>query len=311
MSLEDDHLQYPMRRYGMDHDFYDWSQLSARQAVTWPNGKRLAVWVNVSLQFFPLNQAGKPVPPPGGMSMPYPDLRHFSLRDYGNRVGIYRILRALDTYQTPASFAINADLCARAPYLTEVLKERGDEVWGHGLNMDCLHHEGMEDEAGIIRKSIDILQKSFDREIDGWLSPARFESADTPQLLAASGIKYFADWVNDDMPYFFHTAHGALIAAPLATELEDQFILMSNLHSEESYAEQLCDAADFFLAESEAQGGRMLGLSIHPWMLGQPHRIKFLEQVLAHLSMHKDVWLAPISEILTVWQSQQKKPQSE
>ena len=96
MSLPDDYLEYPKRHYGMDHDRYDWAMLSERQPVTWPDEKPLALWINVSCQHFPLNQSGKPYAPPGGMTMPYPDLRHYSLRDYGNRVGIYRLLDALD-----------------------------------------------------------------------------------------------------------------------------------------------------------------------------------------------------------------------
>ena len=96
MPLDPSYFDYPHRSYGMDHDFYDWSMLADRNAVQWPNGKQLALWVNVALQFFPLNQRGQPFPPPGGMTTAYPDLRHYTLREYGNRVGIFRILKALD-----------------------------------------------------------------------------------------------------------------------------------------------------------------------------------------------------------------------
>jgi hypothetical protein len=96
MALDKSHLVYPQRKYGMDHDRYKWSMLSDRKAVTWPGSKKLAVWVNVPLQFFPLDQKGVPFSVPGGMTMPYPDLRHYSLRDYGNRVGIYRFFKAFD-----------------------------------------------------------------------------------------------------------------------------------------------------------------------------------------------------------------------
>ena len=99
MPLDKSYLEYPKRLYGMDHDRYDWEMLTDRKKVIWPDNKKLALWVNVSLQFFPLNQKGIPTKPPGGMTMPYPDLRHFSLRDYGNRVGIYRMLRTFDKYR--------------------------------------------------------------------------------------------------------------------------------------------------------------------------------------------------------------------
>ena len=89
----------------MDHDFYDWSMLQNRKPVAWPGGKRLALWVNVGLQYFPLNQQGKPFPPPGGMTTAYPDLRHYTLREYGNRVGIYRFFKAFDAFGVRPSFA--------------------------------------------------------------------------------------------------------------------------------------------------------------------------------------------------------------
>ena len=117
MALDKDYLLYPQRHYGMDHDRYDWSMLSERKPVQWPDGKGLALWVNVALQYFPLNQQGKPFKVPGGMTMPYPDLRHFSLRDYGNRVGIFRILDSLDAHAIRPTFAMNTRLAERVPYL--------------------------------------------------------------------------------------------------------------------------------------------------------------------------------------------------
>ena len=156
MALDEKHLQYPRRRYGMDHDRYDWSMLSQRAAVQWPNGAKLALWVNVCLQFFPLNQQGKPFAAPGGMTMPYPDLRHFSLRDYGNRVGIYRFLQAFDEYGIKPSFALNTRLAERAPYLLQRILARGDEIICHGWDMDSLHYGGMDQqqEAELIARSL-------------------------------------------------------------------------------------------------------------------------------------------------------------
>ena len=119
MALDKEYLEYPHRSHGMDHERYDWSMLSERKAVAWPGDAKLALWINVGLQFFPLNQRGKPFAVPGGMTMPYPDLRHFSLRDYGNRVGIYRFLDAFDRFGIKPTFALNTELAERAPYLLE------------------------------------------------------------------------------------------------------------------------------------------------------------------------------------------------
>ena len=128
MALDQEHLQYPHRSYGMDHDRYDWSMLANRPKIRWPAGNRLALWVNVSLQYFPLNQEGKPFAPVGGMTTSYPDLRHYTLREYGNRVGIYRFFRAFDRYGIKPTMAINGRLAERYPYLVNRIVERGDEI---------------------------------------------------------------------------------------------------------------------------------------------------------------------------------------
>lgn len=298
-GLAVEHLQYPERHYGMDHDHYDWQMLTDRPPVQWAEGK-LALWVNVSLQFFPMNQRGIPFPPPGGMTMPYPDLRHFSLRDYGNRVGIYRILRALDRYGVRPTFAINAELAERAPYLMHMLRERGDEIIAHGWNMDCPHYGGQprDEEGQLIRKTLKTLRGTSGQAVTGWLSPGKIHSENTPALLAEHGVKYFCDWVNDDMPYRFRTGSGDLWAMPISTELEDQFILRNNQHSETSYAEQVEDACRFLLAEARNQGGRILALNIHPWMLGQPHRIGYLERILEFITAQHGVFSAPAGALL-------------
>jgi len=308
MSLDNKFLQYPERHYGMDHKRYEWSMLADRAPVLWPNQSKLAVWVNVCLQFFPLNQQGKPFKVPGGMTMPYPDLRHYSLRDYGNRVGVYRLLKAFDRYGISPTFAMNTRLAERTPYLLGAVLERGDEISCHGLHMDALHYGGqdIEQERECVKRAVEGLRDLTGQPISGWLSPARSESENTPELLVEHDITYFSDWVNDDMPYRFNTTNGELLAMPLSNELDDTFILMNNLHSEESYVHQICDACDFLLQEADTGGGRILALNVHPWMLGQPHRIGKLEAVLDYITSQDGVWSASASDIKNAFLSQQK-----
>ncbi len=305
-GLDKRFLEYPERSYGMDHDRYDWSMLKERQKIQWPNNKKLALWVNVCLQFFPMNQRGKPFKVPAGMTMPYPDLRHYSLRDYGNRVGVYRFLEAFDKANIQPTYAMSSRLAERNPYLLETIKERGDEIACHGMHMDALHFGGqnIDDERELVKRSLNTLRDLSGQDVIGWLSPARSESENTPDLLAEQGVKYFSDWVNDDMPYDFKTKHGELVAMPLSNELEDKFILMDNLHSEQSYVDQVCDACDFLIEESKLSGGRILALNVHPWMLGQPHRIAKFEQVLNYIMSKGEVWSASASEILSVFKNQ-------
>ena len=166
-----------------------------------------------------------------------------------------------------------------------------NEIICHGDHMDALHYGGqpIEEEAVLVQKSLNELRQLSGQPVKGWISPAKNESHNTPQLLAANGIEYFCDWVNDDMPYEFYTDEGVLTAMPLSTELEDKFILMNNLHSESSYKDQIIDACDFLLEEASTKGGRILALNLHPWLLGQPHRIHILEQVFEYLSSKKDI----------------------
>jgi peptidoglycan/xylan/chitin deacetylase (PgdA/CDA1 family) len=307
MPLDPSYLQYANRRYGMDHDRYQWDMLERRPALHWPDGKRLALWVNVAVQFFPLNQKGKPFPPPGGMTTAYPDLRHYTLRDYGNRVGIFRCLKALDEYDVKPTFAVSTQVGERYPYLLDRLKERGDEIICHGWNMDTLHYGGLDEaaEAEQMKRALDGLRGMTGQAVEGWLSPAKSQSPVTPDLLAEHGVKYMCDWINDELPFPFHTRAGDIIAMPLSTELDDRFIIQDNLHSESEYAEQIKDAFDFLYAESKELGGRMLALSIHPWMLGQPHRIGKLEEVLDYITGHKGVWSAAAGDICSAWQARQ------
>ena len=232
--------------------------------------------------------------------MPYPDLRHFSLRDYGNRVGIFRVLKVLDRYGVRPTVAMSAEVATRYPSLCQRIVDRGDEILAHGFNMDSLHHSGVDanTEAERVRSTCQILREATGQAITGWLSPGKSQSFRTPDLLAQNGIRYMCDWVNDDMPYAFRTEHGPMVALPLSTELEDTFVLLNNQHSEQSYVEQVEDACGFLLREAETKGGRLLALSIHPWLMGQPHRIAKLDQVLAHVTSQAGVWSAPASEII-------------
>lgn len=297
---------YPMRKYGMDHDRYEWSMLTDRKPCQWPNGKRLALWVQVNLQFFPLNPTGKPVAIPGNMSMPYPDLRHYTLRDYGNRVGIYRFLKAFDRYQVKPTYAINGRLAERYPSLVGEIVDRGSEVIAHSWSMDTAHAGNLEQDAerSLIKRSLDTLAAHGCGKVRGWLSPGKLQSANTPELLAEQGIEYFCDWVNDELPYRFHTGNGDLWSMPLSTEIEDRFLIMDNFHSHESWAEQVMDACDFLGKESESQGGRILSITLHPWVMGQPHRIKQVERVLEYVTSQPHVWSASAGEILDAYARQ-------
>jgi allantoinase len=299
MALDDSYLTYKNRRLGMDHARYDFSMLQHRPKLKIPQNKSVALMIVVCQQVFPLNQQGKPFKPPGGMTTGYPDLRHASLRDYGHRIGIYRVLRALDQFQLRGNFALSSDLIQIAPSLAKLLSHRG-EVIAHGTNMDAMHHEGLleADENAQIGGALEALA-SLGQRPSGWLSPARNQSTRTPDLLKHNGLRYCLDWINDELPYQQHTAHGPLWAIPSGLELEDRFVIMHNQHSEQSWCEQVCDAYDFLMQEAQqAQSARMLCLCLHPWLIGQAHRIVWLERALAHIHARGDYWEASGSHMI-------------
>ncbi|AWB35026.1 polysaccharide deacetylase family protein [Orrella marina] len=310
-QLDHTYLQYSKRRYGYDHDWYEWSMLESRAPLVWPDRKPLAVWINVSLQHFPLDQKGKPFKTPFGMTMPYPDLRHFSLRDYGNRVGIYRFLKFFEANGLPVTYAINASLAGSAPQLIERVCQSAGEIVAHGWDMDHLHSPDLsrDAESELISRSVDVLRAATGKKIQGWLSPARSQSWNTLSLLPEAGLSYCMDWVNDDLPYPVSVETGPLTMLPLNTEVEDSFVMGSNLHSEDEWADQVIDATDFMLKEGRTQNaGRMLGISLHPWLTGQPHRIGCVERVLNHVLAHRDqIWLATAGEIVSTFAEQQKQ----
>ena len=214
-------LDYPERRYGMDHDRYDWSMLQDREPVSWPGGKPLALWINISVQHFPLSGEKPVVAPPGALTMPYPDLRHYTLRDYGNRVGIYRLLKLMAEYEASPALAISGAVAERYPKLLDRLALTPYEWLGHGWNMLCMHAGEVDaaTEAGWISDSRRALEQFTDRPIKGWLSPGRIQTANTPELLVKDGFTYQCDWVNDELPYTFKTTEGDMTRLPSCLEL--------------------------------------------------------------------------------------------
>ena len=300
--MSKDLLTYDRRHYGMDHDRYEWSMLQDRKPVTWPGGKPLALWINISIQHFPLSGEKPTVAPPGALTMPYPDLRHYTLRDYGNRVGIYRLLKVMERFGASPSLAISGALVERYPPLLERLARTPYEWLGHGWNMLSMHAGEVdpEVEADWIAKTRAALTSCSDRSITGWLSPGRIQTANTPELLLKNDFTYQCDWVNDELPYTFRTAVGEMTCLPSCLELDDVFVLTQNLHSEDSFAQQVIDAADLLITEGREQGGRLLSLNLHPWLVGQPHRIRTVREILEALLVQRGdaIWHAPPSAII-------------
>lgn len=306
-ALPENYMEYPLRRYGMDHDRYDWAIVPRRKPVAWPGGARIALWVVPALEWFPLDMKGQPFKPPGAMQTSYPDLRHYTLRDYGNRVGIFRVMQALERHGIPASVAVNAAVAVRYPSLVQACVARGWEIVANGLDMDHLHHGGLaeDQERALIAQSLRILREAAGGPVRGWLSPAKSESFATPDLLREAGVEYVCDWVNDDMPFPMRTRAGELVAMPHPVDIDDYTILVQNHHTEDDFRDALIDQFEMLYRESAPDNGRVMAISLHPWIIGQPYRIGALEQALDHIMRRQGVWAATGARILDAWKSQQ------
>jgi peptidoglycan/xylan/chitin deacetylase (PgdA/CDA1 family) len=172
--------------------------------------------------------------------------------------------------------------------------------------MDRLQYEGLPvaAERELVAKSLATLRDVSGRPVRGWLSPARSESLATLDLLAEAGIDYVCDWANDDMPYAVRAGGRTIHAMPHSPDLDDYAILVNNHHGEDEFRDQLIDQFDVLYAEAATQGGRVMAISLHPWVIGQPYRIGALESALAHCMKHPGVWPATGAEILDAWRAQ-------
>jgi allantoinase len=300
MSLPPEYLRYARRRKGSEHDRYTWAESSARAPGAWPNGTNIALWVMPVLEWFPLNMQGKPFLPHGGLDGSYPDTWGYTHRDYGNRVGIYRIMRVLDRLGIRATAAVNSSVALRYPALIRSIVDRGWEVLAHGRDMAALHHSGLgrEEERQLIRASLKDLRDASGQDVRGWLSPANSESWQTPELLVEEGVKYICDWVNDDLPFRFSTAGGSLLALPPSHELTDAYAILENGNSTQEYAEQIVESFRVLYAEAQQGSARILSIVLHPWISGQPHRISAIEKALSTIMNFPGIWSATAGEIV-------------
>jgi allantoinase len=298
-GLPASYLTYPHRRHGYDHDLYKWSALKDRPLVAWPNQAKVAVWPCVSLEYFPITPSDTPFRAPGHMQTPYPDYRHYTAREYGTRIGVYRLLDAFAKRGICASFATNSAIAARYPELIADIVAADHEIVAHSTDMNGTIATGLaeEDERARITESLNTLEAATGTRPSSWLSIARSQSWNTPRLLVEEGVRWCADWVNDELPYAFENG---LINLPLNHELSDRQVMTVQQQSADSYAQQIEDAFDWLASEP---GGRMLPLHLTPYIIGLPYRIGAFEALLDRLA-RKGAWFATGSEIVDSWEEQ-------
>jgi peptidoglycan/xylan/chitin deacetylase (PgdA/CDA1 family) len=309
-----DRLTYRHRRRGLDHDWFIHESTFKRPAIAWPGHKRIALWITVPIEFFPLDAPTLPIRPLGGLDRGYPDFWSYSNRDYGTRIGVYRIMRVLDALSLRATAAVNAVVATRYPRIIEEIVRRNWEIVANGIDMGHVHHGKLEleKERELIQKARDTLSKSSGKRIAGWHSPGHSESTNTLALLAENGFEYVTDWANDDLPYMINTKFGQLCAMPLTYEWSDRVLLVHHNLTVEDYEAQVMQAFGRLYWEAGQSGtGRILSLSVSPWILGYPHRISALARVLPRIMEVGSVWHATGVEIVAAFRSQVCHPSSQ
>lgn len=304
MSLDESHLRYPHRRHGMDHTRYAWRLSKDRPRWNLAGGQDLALMIVVPLEFHRLNPQGKPFKHPGAMQTPYPDLRHYTTRDYGLRVGVFRILRALKQAGLKAVFPVNAILLDRIRPLMDSIQRDGHEIAAYGWEADCIHWGGMDADAE--ERIVSDTRRAFDRvglEPKTWMSPARSQSFRTLDLITKAGFEICLDWEIDTVPVEFATEGGPLLALPLSNELDDRKLLIDQRHSEQEWRACILEAAAFSKKEHERFGSQILSCSLTPYVSGQPFRNWALESVLQDLGHDLSVWSATARDIAAAWKA--------
>jgi allantoinase len=293
MPLPDDHLTYPARAYGQDIARYDWALAKDRPPVALPNGRTVAAAIVIPIEFFMLNPSGKPFRHPGGMVTPYPDLRHYTSRDYGNRVGVYRLLDALKSAGLTATFAVNAAILTRAAPLIEAIAADGHEIAAAGLHTDAIHWGGIEpavEEAYAADTRAAFAAAGLKPRT--WMSPVRQQSRRTLDVIAAHGFDVCLDWEVDGVPVRARTDRGAVSLVPLHNELEDRVLLIDRRQTEDEWRDQILASVSLLKEEAPARGAQVLGFAMTPWVTGLPFRIKAVREVFAALSEDGAVWTA-------------------
>ncbi len=268
---------------------FAYSAAPTRTPLRWPNGARIAVWVIPNIESFALDEAI------AGGTGKVPDVPAWSVREYGARVGVWRIMDVLRRHGVRGTVALNADVCDAYPEVVAATVELGWEHMGHGVT-NTRRMNAVDDEAGVVRATFERIERATGRRPRGWLSPGLQESWSTLDHLAACGAEYVADWTVDDQPIWMSAGGKRLVGVPYTFELNDKPAYERLGRTAEEFEATIRRQFDVLYAEGAASG-RVMAIALHPYLSGYPHRIGALDAGLAYVRSHPDVWLATGGEI--------------
>jgi allantoinase len=286
---------------------FPYSAIVDRKPLRWPNGARIAVWIIPNIEHFLFDRPSTSIT--NATTSLVPDVLNYSWRDYGVRVGIWRLMDIMDRYGIKGTVALNSDVCLRYPRIIQAGNQLGWEWMGHGTsNSIMINRQTEEEEGSLIRDVVDTIEKGTGKRPRGWLSPALSESHRTLDLLAECGIEYVCNWVNDEQPYPMRVNTGSMISIPYSVEINDIPAFVDLKQSAENFGHMICDQFDV-LYEDGAKTGRVMAICLHPFLIGHPYRSKYFAQALAHITSRQDVWLTTGGEITDWYVQNYLRPQ--
>lgn len=271
------------------HGRYDYRPIVGRPDFSWPEGRRLAIYLGVNHEVFAFGDGmGATLAP----SRTQPDVMNFAWRDYGNRVGAWRFMAMFDRLGLTTTALVNSAIIAHCPGLAEACRDRGDEIAAHGRTNAQAEGELSEDEErAMIARTLDDFAAIGVRP-RGWLGPWISESHHTPDLLEEAGFGYVLDWAHDDQPTRLRTRSGkGILSIPYSQEVNDIPSIIGRHQEATTFAGMIADTVEQLLGECDRRPS-VLGIALHPYIMGQPHRALHLERVLAHLREADDrrIW---------------------
>lgn len=278
------------------HTRVPYSAIVDRPRLVLPEGARLAVWTIVNVEEWSIARAmpRSVLPPPMGQAL-LPDIPNWAWHEYGMRVGFWRIRDVLAAFGVTPTLAINGQVCRSYPRIAAAARDDGWELMGHGFVQQPMHT--LEDQRGAIRATIEAIRAVTGAAPRGWESPGLTETDETVDLLAEEGIEYVADWVLDDQPVEIATRHRPIVSVPYSVEVNDVAVYAVQQHAGGEYARRAIAQFDRLYAEGEASA-RVMAISMHPYLLGVPHRIAELEAIYRHIRAHAGVALWTGAQIL-------------
>ncbi len=279
-----------------------YSAIVDRPPLKLPGGARIVIWTIVNLEVWDIGKpmARQVLPAPTGVVL-VPDVPNWSWHEYGMRVGFWRFKALYDRLGIRPTVSINARVCIDYPRVAQACKDDGWEFMGHSFEQGPIHKE--ENQQAMIERSLDTLEKFTGKRPVGWLGPGLTQTFETPELLAAAGIKYIGDWVYDDEPTTIQTAKGPLVTLPYSVENNDIPMMIVQHHEAAYFTRKVLDTFDRYYEEG-AERPKILAIAIHPYISGQPFRIKYLEEVYARISKMPGVLHWNGEQILEWYQSQ-------